>query len=431
MPEEAGPQQSGPTKSGPEESVRDSALEDFNEAVRRDDPELLYDQAPCGYLSTTPDGRIVKANQTLLTWTGYSRDELVGSMSFVQLLTPGGRIFHETHYAPQLRMQGMAREIAVDLRRQDGSRFPVILNANTDRDAEGRTRAVRIALFDATERRSYERELVRAKEKAEAAEHRARALANSLQRTLIPPTPPEIPGLGVVTAYRPAGRGVDVGGDFYDVFPVGHDDWIVVLGDVCGKGVDAAAVSALIRHTVRALAVLLESPAAVVAGLDGVLSTDPSGKFCTLVLMRLRRAQHDWGVTLVVAGHPPPYLLRPGAGVTAIGGRSPLVGVLDEAVFTETQVDLHAGDLLVLYTDGVTEARRHEQLYGDERLVDLLASLPPSAETVVPTLVEAVLDYQLGEPTDDIAVVAIEVPVATGMPLEGVRAGAVADRPDA
>lgn len=389
----------------------EEALEDFHEAVRLDDPEMLYEQAPCGYLSTTPDGRIVKVNQTLLTWLGYERDELVGRKSFVNLLTPGGRIFHETHYAPMLRLQGTARELAVDLVRRDGSRFPVLINANTDQDPHGQPRVVRIALFDATERRSYERELLRAKEQAEAAESRARRLVDSLQRTLVPPTPPRIPDLELATAYRPAGGGSEVGGDFYDVFPVGHDDWIVVLGDVCGKGVEAAAVTALVRHTVRALAALVESPAEVVAGLDEVLSNDPSGRFCTLVLMRLRRDPDGWTATVVVGGHPPPYLLRAGEDVQELGDRSPLVGVLDHPQFHDSSLSLHPGDVLVLYTDGVTEARQHAELYGEERLRDLLSRTPAHAATVVPAVVGAALDFQLGDATDDIAVVAIEVPL--------------------
>ncbi len=395
---------------------RRDALDDFTEALRLDDPEDLYEQAPCGYLSTTPDGLVVKVNQTLLTWLGYERDEVVGQRTFVDLLTPGGKIFHETHYAPMLRMQGTARELALDLVRADGSRFPVLLNANTDRDPAGQPRAVRIALFDATERRAYERELLRAKEQAEVAEERARQLVDSLQRTLVPPTPPRIPDLEVVTAHQPAGRGVEVGGDFYDVFPVGHDDWIVVLGDVSGKGVEAAAVTALARHTVRALAALVDSPAEVVAGLDEVLRKDPSGRFCTLVLLRLRHDGDGWRTTVVVGGHPPPFLLPRGGGACEIGGRSPLVGLLDQAEFCDSHADLQPGDVVVLYTDGITEARRGDDLYGVDRLRDLLARTPRRAEVVVSEMLAATQDFQSGEARDDIAIVAIEVPLLATSP---------------
>ena len=104
------------------------AAEAFADALLEDDPVALYERAPCGYLSTTPDGVIVKVNRTFSEWTGYTADELVGR-SLVSLLTPGGRIFYETHYAPMVRLQGFARELAVDLLCSDDSRLAVLLNA--------------------------------------------------------------------------------------------------------------------------------------------------------------------------------------------------------------------------------------------------------------------------------------------------------------
>ena len=109
----------------------------FFEALRQDDPALLYDRAPCGYLSTTPDGRIIRVNDTLLSWTGLRREDLVGRRRFVDLLPVGGRIYHETHYAPTLRMQGTAREIALELVCEDGRRLPVLVNSVLDHDADG------------------------------------------------------------------------------------------------------------------------------------------------------------------------------------------------------------------------------------------------------------------------------------------------------
>jgi PAS domain S-box-containing protein len=132
--------------------------------------EELYDGAPCGYLSTLPDGLIVRVNETLLSWTGYSRDELVGRRRFAELLSPGGRIYHETHYAPLLRMQRAVREIAVEMVRADGSRIPVLVNSVMLLDEAGRPRVVRTTVFDATERKEYERELLRARQRAEQAD---------------------------------------------------------------------------------------------------------------------------------------------------------------------------------------------------------------------------------------------------------------------
>src|SRR5688572_31917697 len=112
--------------------------------------EELFENAPCGYLSTMPDGTLLRVNETFLRWTGYKREELVGVKRFQDLLSVGGRIYHETHYAPMLRMQGVVREIAVDVVCADGSRLPVVVNSILLRDADGAPRVVRTTAFDAT-----------------------------------------------------------------------------------------------------------------------------------------------------------------------------------------------------------------------------------------------------------------------------------------
>ncbi|HYI19493.1 MAG TPA: SpoIIE family protein phosphatase [Solirubrobacteraceae bacterium] len=136
----------------------------------------LYEEAPCGYLSTTPDGTIVRANATFLRWTGYTSEELLGGRRFQDLLTGGGRIYHETHYAPMLRMQGRVREIALDIRRADGSRLPALINAALKTDDHGEPLLVRTTIFDATERQRYELELRAARDREQAARERADAL---------------------------------------------------------------------------------------------------------------------------------------------------------------------------------------------------------------------------------------------------------------
>ncbi len=136
----------------------------------------LYEHAPAGYLSTLPGGLIVKVNATLLGWTGHERDALVGQKRFHDLLAPGARIYYETHYAPLLAMQGEVRAIAVELLRADGTRLPVLLNSILVRDASGEPRVVRTTVFDASERRRYERELQRLRADAEARANAALAL---------------------------------------------------------------------------------------------------------------------------------------------------------------------------------------------------------------------------------------------------------------
>jgi phosphoserine phosphatase RsbU/P len=133
-----------------------------------EDLEDLYENAPCGYLSLSPDGHIVKANKTLTDWIGSSSEALLGT-PFHSILTFGGKIAYETHLAPLLRLQGFVNELAFDLLQQDGSKVPIIANASEKRDAEGRHLFTRITLFKAVERRSYERGLLEARSKAEAA----------------------------------------------------------------------------------------------------------------------------------------------------------------------------------------------------------------------------------------------------------------------
>ena len=133
-----------------------------------EDLEDLYENAPCGYVSLSPDGHIVKANRTLAEWTGASPDTLLGT-PFHKILTFGGKIAYETHLAPLLRLQGFVNELAFDLLREDGSKVPIIANAAEKRDTEGRHLFTRITLFKAIERRSYERGLIEARSKAEAA----------------------------------------------------------------------------------------------------------------------------------------------------------------------------------------------------------------------------------------------------------------------
>ena len=136
-------------------------------AILEESVEDLYEHAPCGYLSTMPDGTIVRVNQTMLNWTGHTRADLLGGAKFQALLPIGSKIYYETHYAPLLRMQGFANEIALEIVRTDGRVLPVLVNCVQRRDADGTPLFNRITLFDSTDRRRYERELLLARRKAE------------------------------------------------------------------------------------------------------------------------------------------------------------------------------------------------------------------------------------------------------------------------
>ncbi|MGA9746401.1 MAG: SpoIIE family protein phosphatase [Nocardioides sp.] len=389
--------------------TRTAAREAFDRALLADDPAELYEQAPCGYLSLDVVGRIVKANRTFLTWTGYVVSDLT-QQSFVELLTSGSRMFYETHVRPSLHMTGQIREIALDVTRADGTVLPVLLNAVLSEADRGGAAAVRIAVFDATERRRYEHELLDAKRRAEASEANAVKLAQTLQATMIPPHSPEIPGLEVAARYRPAGDGEEVGGDFYDIFQISTGDWAIVMGDVAGKGVEAAVVTAFMRHSVRALVVSTPSPRKTMALLNTLLLEHPTQRFCTIVLLRLRRTPRGWDVTSVRGGHPPPLLFRADGSVEEVGEPGSLVGALEVVHYTDTVSHVDPGDTIVLYTDGVTEGRQGGTFYGEVRLRDRVQDGDMSPDALVDRVLSDVLDFQSNRPRDDIALLALRVP---------------------
>jgi sigma-B regulation protein RsbU (phosphoserine phosphatase) len=175
--------------------------------------EDLYENAPCGYLSTLLDGQITRINATLLGWLGYARDQVVRRKSFSDLLTAGGKLYHETHFAPLLRLQGQIGGIALDLRAADGTRLPVLVTSVVQKNPAGEPVLVRTSIADARDRRSYERELLRARQEADLERERLQALVTTLQRSLLPPSLPEVPGLQSAAHYHFASLD-EVGGDF-------------------------------------------------------------------------------------------------------------------------------------------------------------------------------------------------------------------------
>jgi serine/threonine-protein kinase RsbW len=168
-----------------------------------EDPGDLYEHAPCGYLTTLPDGTIVKVNETFLAWTGYNRAELIGQRRFRDLLSAGDKIYHETHYAPLLSMQNDVHEMAFDLMRADGRRLPILVNSTLGRDPAGLPRVIRTMVLNATERRGYEKELLAARRSAEASERRVRVLQQIVADLAAAPTEAEVAD-AVVRAPGPA-----------------------------------------------------------------------------------------------------------------------------------------------------------------------------------------------------------------------------------
>lgn len=480
--------------------------------------EDLYEGAPCGYLSLRPDGTIAKANATFLSWTGYGRDDLVGRRRFLDLLTGGGRIYHETHFAPLLRMQGSVRSIAFDLRREDGTTMPVLVNARLHTDSEGRPTVTLLTVFDATDRQEYERELLRERRRAEQYAERLhvletvmadlagaadlaavvgvvadagvtafgadrsavwltdadggaltlraarpatelapqdpktpppgavpaevvevvevapegaggarsllvplavaghlvgvlelhvsaapapeaadaatlltlgqqagqavaraqlyeqqRSVATTLQRSMLPSTLPRDPRFALAPTYRPAEATLEVGGDWYDAFTAGPDHVVLVVGDVVGRGLHAAAVMGQLRSAVRALAVVDPGPGALLERLDAFAESVPAAETATLayVLVDLR----DGAARYACAGHPPLALVAADGSVTVLwdGRSSPLGTHFGSRARPEGSVTLSPGSRLVLYTDGLVERRDRGLDEGLDALVTELA----------------------------------------------------------
>ncbi|MFB9318023.1 PP2C family protein-serine/threonine phosphatase [Cryptosporangium minutisporangium] len=432
--------------SRPEEAVSQSDERARFSALLEDSAEDLYDNAPCGYLSTLLDGRIAKVNATLLRWLGYTRDELVGRRAFADLLTIGGRMFNETHVAPLLQMQGQVNSIALELQTADGARLPVLVTSVVKTGSDGQPLLIRTTVIDARDRRAYEVELLRASRTAQAAQERAEAaqaaaeaaqaraeaaqaaveaelaglaeLAATLQKTLLPPTLIPVPGLDVAAAYHAASV-EEVGGDFYDLFPLAEGEWGLFLGDVCGKGAQAAAITSLARYTLRAAAVYDNDPAAVLRNLNTVLLYDHQGRvprFCTVLFGILTPAGADgaFSLTLAAGGHPPALLMRADGTAEALhtpGGQ--LIGVLADPQIVTTTVRLAPGDTLLLYTDGLTEAQTAltgAHRYGEAALLDFAVSLAPTTATDAVNAVTTLLDAFGDGVDDDTALLALSVP---------------------
>ena len=288
----------------------------------------------------------------------------------------------------------------------DGSRLATLVNARLD-DIEGQ-QVVYVAVFSATERRMYERELLIAKEHAEQSEEHARVLARTLQETLLPHDLPTVPGLEIAAVYLPAGAGHEIGGDFYDVFQIARDDWVLALGDVEGKGVEAAVVTALVRYTIRAASIEHE-PADVLRIVNDVLLRSKSPRYCTAVILRCRRIGGSWSVTIGSGGHPLPILVGHDE-VRPVGRHGSLLGMLDEVEFADVEISLRKADLLVAYTDGVTEARQGSTLLGEEAVGQMTKRfIDQPVGSVLDEIVNEALRFGGTPNTDDIAAIAIRI----------------------
>jgi phosphoserine phosphatase RsbU/P len=374
----------------------------------------LYENAPCGYICAGADRRIVAVNATLSRWLGYEQNALVGK-PFTDLLTVGSRIHFETHFAPLLQLNDQFSGVTVDFVTSDGRRLSAFITANVKRDDKGRVDILRIVVQDASDRRSYERELLQARRQAELERARTQVLARTLQRSLLPPSlsPPE----GIeARAYFHAASPDEVGGDFYDLFPLSPSTTGFFIGDVCGKGANAAALTSLTRYTLRAAAVIDGDPVVVLHNLDAVFHQEvisASLRFCTVIFGILIRRDEGFDVHLASGGHLPALLLTADGGaryVETLGGQA--IGISATPRIESTRFRLAAGDTLLLYTDGLTEARTGgaNQRLGEDAFKDFAAAQSPTTAATIVNAIRALLEG-LGEGVeDDAAVLAIGVP---------------------
>jgi PAS domain S-box-containing protein len=236
-------------------------------------------------------------------------------------------------------------------------------------------------------------------------------IARTLQQSLLPAELPDIPGIEAAARFRPTGEGNEVGGDFYDLFESGAQGWTIVMGDVCGKGPDAAAVTALARYTLRAASMRAGPPSRSLRLLnEALLRQRDDRRFCTVAYAHLEPEQDGVRVGCAIGGHPLPLLLRADGGVEAVGAPGTLLGVLPEPNFEDTRVSLHAGDSLVFYTDGVVEGRGVNGPLDETGLSHLLAACAgEGADAIAARVEEAALAASGGKPRDDIAVLVLRV----------------------
>jgi serine phosphatase RsbU (regulator of sigma subunit) len=236
-------------------------------------------------------------------------------------------------------------------------------------------------------------------------------IARTLQQSLLPPHLPEIAGVELAARYRPVGEGNEVGGDFYDVFEIGEGSWALVIGDVCGKGADAAALTALVRYTIRAIATADKLPSEVLRELnDAILRQRSDNRFSTVAYARVTPRDGGAHIDLSSGGHPLPLVRRAGGTSELIGEPGTLLGVVPDPTLSDAAVDLAAGDALLLYTDGVTEAGAPARLMTPEDIGAVLEGCPAGdAATIAECIEAAAVEESGGEPHDDVAIVALRV----------------------
>jgi serine phosphatase RsbU (regulator of sigma subunit) len=272
-------------------------------------------------------------------------------------------------------------------------------------DDAGRPAGELVVLREITER-------VRDQERLQQVLEDRSRVAAALQAAMVPARLPDVPGCELASRYHPAGDGGEIGGDFLDVFPLDTRTWAFVLGDVSGKGAEAAAVSAATRYTLRALASPDASPAATVGEVNArLLAQTEVERHCTLVHGHLRPSKERpfvLAVTLTLAGHHPPLVLRTTGEVEEAGRTGTVLALFDEPELHDAELELAPGEVLCVFTDGLVEARRGAELFGTERVADLLRRhAGRSADELAGVVLDAVRAFHGDRLVDDLAMLLV------------------------
>lgn len=234
-----------------------------------------------------------------------------------------------------------------------------------------------------------------------------RKVARTLQASLLPPALPNVDGVGFAAEYVPTGS--EVGGDFYDVVPFATDHWLVVVGDVSGKGVQAATVTGLVRDVIRILVDDGKPMAEILCRVNRTLVQRGGGRYCTLAMASVaRRPDRTLDVRLHLAGHDRAVLVRANGTTSFVGDGGTALGLLETISSPDVGVTLRPGDSLIFYTDGVTERRRGRELFGTARLREAAAPLAGyPADVMAARLRSTTINFSVEEPRDDIAILVL------------------------
>lgn len=370
--------------------------------------QRLVEQAADAVFVHDLSGTFVEVNERACESLGYTREEILAMrvQDVERNLTPGG--FVEVW---ERGMEGSPVTVEGIHRRKDGSEFPVEVRVGA---LEGEGEPLILALArDVTDRKRIEAE-------RERLLRREQEISQILQRSLLPPSLPEIPGVELAARYVAAGEGMEVGGDFYDAFSIPRDHWGIVVGDVTGKGPEAAALTSLAHYTIRAAAAREGGPTRVVYALNEEIMRQIGGeRQFTIVYGELEPAAAGWKLSMATGGHPPPLVLRSTGEVEALEPSGMLLGVSHDPRLGGWSLTLSPGDAVVFYTDGATEARDAAgEFFGEEGLRELCeACAGLAADGIASKIESAVVEFQHGDPRDDVALLVLRI-------LRGAGSGA-------